>query len=117
MSTFQPSALSNPTEEMMGPSAPQLSVAYKAPTPWTPQAFASSAGQMGAGITNAFLSVLKKDDSAAEAEALALAQAQAEADAAAAAGISDLGATPWIIGGVAIVGVIGAIWAFWPRED
>lgn len=106
MSTFQPSALSNPTEEMMGPSAPQPSVAYIPPNPWSPSAASSAAGQAGAGIMTMVTSYLKKDE---EPLPSMVTTPVVEEPA--------MEWTPWIVGGVAVVGVLGAVWAFWPRGE
>jgi len=109
MSTFQPSALSNPNAAIVIKSVPSdvdsTQVAYTPPNPWTPSAAASQAGQAGAGIMTMVTSYLKKDD---EPMPSMVTTPVVEEPA--------MEWTPWIVGGVAVVGVLGAVWAFWPRE-
>lgn len=85
---------------------PQQAVVIKHTSSLDPETL----GQAGGEVVGTVISFLRKEDPAEEA-ALAAAEEQAEEEEA------GLGATPWVIGGVALVGLVGVAWAFWPREE
>lgn len=71
------------------------------------QDWISAVGNLtGSLLGGALANKYKEDEVEAQAQALAAAETADEG----------LGATPWIVGGIALVGIGAVAWAFWPRD-
>lgn len=106
--TFQPSAASYgaPTQAVVVKQVPEsidpTQVDYtERMSQW--QSIGSGFGTAGGGLVTSISNLIK-----GEAQTADLPPPVAEEEG--------VGATPWIVGGIALVGIVGAAWAFWPRD-
>lgn len=105
---FQPSALSNPDSAVVIRSVPSdidpRQVAYTAPDPFASSEKAAVAAGGITGLVTSVSSLFKKPEPAPYVPGVEPVIEEQSVW------------TPWIVGGVAVFGVVGAVWAFWPRE-